>query len=85
MKSKDIVALSVAVLIFLVAGYIMFTQVLGKKQTSASSGVQVEVIGEIPSTFDSNALNELNDGTKVKDFASPVDFSGLGNTIPFGR
>ena len=85
MKSKDIVALTVAVVIFLAAGYIMFTQVLGKKQSSANAGVQVEVIGEIPASFNNDALTELNDGTKVKDFASPVDFSGLGNTAPFGK
>jgi hypothetical protein len=84
-KSKDVAALTVAALIFLAAGYILFTQVLGKKQSTANAGVQVEVIGQIPSTFDSDALNTLNDPTKVKDFSSPVDFSGLGNQTPFGK
>lgn len=83
MKTKDIVYLVLAVLILLVAGYVGVTR-LGKKPSSAA-GVQVEVIGTIPSSFDGTALNQLNDPTQVKDFSTPVDFSGLGNTSPFGK
>jgi hypothetical protein len=85
-KKKDIMALMLAVVIFLAAGYIGFTQILGKKKGSSSAGgVQVEVIGSIPASFDSGALSDLNDPTKVKDFSVPVDFSGLNNTAPFGH
>lgn len=84
MKSKDILFLVLAVAILMVAGYIGYTQLLAKKPAS-SSGVQVEVIGNIPSTFDSTAMAQLNDPTQVRDFSTPIDFSGLGNTAPFGK
>jgi hypothetical protein len=84
MKTKDLLFLVLAVIIMLVAGYVGFTQILGKK-TSSSSGVQVEVIGNIPSSFDGTALAQLNDPTKVKDFNAPIDFGNLGNTSPFGK
>ena len=83
MKSKDTVYLLLAVIILLVAGYLGFTK-LGKK-TSANAAVRVEVVGVIPSNFDNTALNQLNDPTQVKDFSTPPDFSGLGNTAPFGQ
>jgi hypothetical protein len=84
MKTKDILFLVLAVAILLVAAYIGFTK-LGNKPSSASSGMQVEVVGSIPSGFDTMALNQLNDPTKIKDFGTPVDFAGLGNNSPFGK
>jgi hypothetical protein len=83
-KSKDIAYLVLAVVILLVAAYIGVTK-LGNKPASAQKGVQVEVVGAIPSSFDSGALTQLNDPTQVKDSSSPIDFSGLNNTSPFGR
>ena len=84
MKSKDILYLVLAVIILLVAAYIGVTK-LGSKPSSSTKGTQVEVVGSIPSNFDDTAKSQLNDPTQVKDFASPVDFSGLNNTSPFGK
>lgn len=75
--------LLVAVVIFLGAGYIGYTQLMPKKSTAAA-GVQVEKVGLIPDSFDQAALSQLGDPTKVVDFSTPQDFSGLNNTAPFG-
>ncbi|HEY2004237.1 MAG TPA: hypothetical protein VGH44_03925 [Candidatus Saccharimonadia bacterium] len=84
MKQKDLVYLVIAVVIFLVAGYIGYTQLVPKKAGAGSTGVQVEKVGIIPDNFDQTALTELNDPTKVVDYSTPQDFSGLANTAPFG-
>jgi hypothetical protein len=83
MKKKDVIALLLAVTIFLVAGYIALTQ-LAPKNESQVKGVEVEVIGVIPASLDDKAKSMLQDGDKVQDFHSPVDFTGLNNPAPFG-
>ena len=83
MKSKDVVLLVVAILIFGVTGMLIYTQLMPKKST-ASQGVQVEVVGSIPSAFDPADLSQLS-SSQVKDFDSPVDLSGLNNSAPFGQ
>ena len=82
MKQKDLVYLLLAVTIFLVAGYVGYTQLLPKK--TANVGVTVEKVGIIPDSFDQTALSTLGDQTKVVDFSTPLDFTGLDNTAPFG-
>lgn len=85
MKSKDIVALIIAVVIFLVAGYLVSTQVLPQK-SAQQEGVKVEVVGEIGEDFDSVALELLANPAKVRDFSVPIDLtSGLDNQAVFGR
>jgi hypothetical protein len=84
-KKKDTLYLVVAVGILLVVGYIIYTQILGNKKTSAASKtVTVEVVGPIPDSFDQDAVATLNNSSKVRDFNSAVDLSGLGNTATFG-
>jgi len=83
MKKKDLVYLLLAVGILLGAGYLGYTQLLPKK--AASSVVQVEKIGAIPDHLDSAGLAAINDSTKVQDFNSPVDLTGLGNAAVFGQ
>lgn len=83
MKSKDLVMLSVAVLILLVSGYVGYTQLVPKKSASAK-GVQVEVVGSIPSQMDQSGMTLLNDPTKVLDYDTPIDLTGLNNAQPFG-
>jgi len=83
-KQKDLVLLLLAVTIFLVAGYVGYTQLVPKKAGSASAGVPVEKVGAIPDSFDQGALTQLGDPTKVVDYSTPQDFSGLNNTAPFG-
>ena len=82
MKQKDIVYLLLAVTILLVAGYIGYTQLVPKKASAKT--VTVEKIGVVPSALDSAGMAALNDPTKVKDYNSPVDLTGLGNKSPFG-
>jgi hypothetical protein len=55
------------------------------KQTS-SQNVKVEVVGKIPSDFDTGSLALLNDSTKTRDFTVTLDLSaGLGNQAVFGQ
>jgi hypothetical protein len=82
MKTKDIVLLLLAVVILLGAGYIGYTQLVPKK--SAGKTAEVDVIGKIPSGFNDEAMAQLTDPSKVVNFNSPVDLSGLGNAKPFG-
>ena len=88
MKRRDIVIMIVAAIIFLVAGYLVYTQIApkGSATGAASQGVQVDVVGAIAPDFDSSALATLQDGSKVRNFAVPVDLTtGLGNQAIFGR
>ncbi len=83
MKKKDLIYLIVAVTIFLVTGYVGYTQLIPKK--ASASVVTVEVVGSIPDHLDEAGLAALSDRTKVQDFNSPVDLTGLGNAAVFGR
>ncbi len=83
MKKKDLFYLLLAVVILLGTGYVGYTQLLPKK--ASSSVVEVEKIGVIPSQLDGAGLAALNDPSKVQDFNSPVDLTGLGNTAVFGQ
>jgi hypothetical protein len=86
MKKKDLIALVIAVAIMLVAGYLAYTQLMPQKGGTASQGVQVEVVGPIASDFDSAAMEALDDGSKVRNFAVKLDLSaGLDNPTIFGQ
>lgn len=84
MKKKDLIYLVLAVVIFLVAGYIGYTQLVPQRGGAASKVVQVEKIGVIPEELDSAGMTALGDLTKVRDFSTPVDLTGLGNAAVFG-
>lgn len=83
MKQKDLLFLVIAVVILLVAGYVMYSNLMPKNTTD--SGVKVDVVGKIPSKMDDAGLAALTDPTKSKDFSSPIEFSGLNNAAPFGK
>jgi hypothetical protein len=83
-KKKDLVFLVIAVCILLVAGYIVYSQLLPKKPGANASTVQVETAGSLPSSIDSNGLSQMTQ-SQMRDFNSPVDYSGLNNTEPFGQ
>jgi hypothetical protein len=84
-KSKDIIQLGVAIVIFAIAGFIIYNQLAPNKKGAAAKGVEVERITSIPSQFDSSALASLSDSSKSRDFYNQPDLkSGLGNTQPFG-
>jgi hypothetical protein len=84
MKQKDIVMLVVAAAILLGAGYLAYTQLLPKKSTGPKQ-VQVEKVGIIPTDMDQTGKGWLNDTAHVHDFDSPVDLTGLGNSVPFAQ
>jgi hypothetical protein len=52
-KQKDIVYLLLAVVIFLVAGYVGYTQLVPQK-SSSSKTVEVDKIGALPSEIDAS-------------------------------
>jgi hypothetical protein len=83
-KTKDLMMLSLAVIILLGSAYVGYTQLVPKKAAS-SKAVQVEVIGSIPSQLDQNGMAYLNNSSKVADYNTPIDLSGLNNTEPFGQ
>lgn len=85
MKSKDMIYLFIAAAIFLVGGYIGYTQLVPKK-AGAGKGVQVEVVGSIPAQLDSSGMSWLNNTSQVQDYDTPINLSsGLNNTSPFGQ
>ena len=83
MKQKDMIYLLIAVVILLVAGYVVYLNLMPKTETS--SEVKVNIVGKIPSELDRQGIADLTDPAKAKDFSSPVEFSGLNNPAPFGR
>jgi hypothetical protein len=86
-KTKDIVQLSVALVIFAVAGYLVYLQVGPKsdKTTAAASAPVYEKITAIPEDFNQDALGKLSDPSKARDFYTRPDLkTGLDNSQPFG-
>jgi hypothetical protein len=82
-KQKDLVYLVIAVVIILVAGYVVYLNLAPKN--SAGSEVKVNIVGAIPSEMDSEGQKSLADPTKTKDYSSPIEFTGLNNAAPFGK
>ncbi|HEY6737123.1 MAG TPA: hypothetical protein VI322_05395 [Candidatus Saccharimonadia bacterium] len=87
MKKRDLVYLLIAVTIFLVAGYLAYTQLMPKSSAKSKGTVDVELVGVVPSTFDGAGLQAIkNEGSVTTlDFNSQPDLSGLGNKAPFGQ
>jgi hypothetical protein len=84
MKKKDLIYLVLAVVILLVAGYVGYTQLIPKNANAGSTTVQVEKVGTFDGTMDAAGLAAIGDTTKVNDYDSPTDLTGLGNPAPFG-
>lgn len=86
MKTKEIIQLGVAVLIFAVAGLLIFSQFGSKPKAGAakSKGVMITVVTPINPTFDQATLALFDDTNAIKDFYNAPDLkNGLGNTQPF--
>lgn len=82
MKTKDLVYIILAAVIFSVAGILGYKQLAPKG--SSSKQVQVEVVTPIDSNFDQGSLNVLTDPNHSRDFTPSIDLTtGLGNTKPF--
>jgi hypothetical protein len=86
MKTKSVVELVVALLIFLVAAYLIYTLLAPKSGTSKSSAATVTQVTPLATDFNSTALQSLGDSSQTKDFYSAPNLqSGLGNNQPFGQ
>jgi hypothetical protein len=84
-KTKDILQLTVALVIFVVAGYLIYLQVVPASKRSSKNPPTYEKITPVPASYDQTALNRLSDSSQIRDFYTVPDLhSGLGNTEPFG-
>lgn len=80
MKSKDVVYILLAGIIFSIAGVLGFQQLAPKNQKE----VQVEVVTPIEADFNQDALKQLNDAGKARNFTPVIDLNnGLNNDKPF--
>jgi len=86
MKSKGVVELGVALLIFLVAAYLIYTLLAPKSGTGQNAATTVTQVTPLATDFDSTTLQTLSNTGQTKDFYSAPDLqSGLGNNQPFGQ
>jgi len=87
MKTKDIVYLILAVVIFAVAGYLLFTILLPSNPTAATKlSNQAEVVGVIDDKLNYSVVTELSDTTKNVDYTVNLDLgNGVGNPSVFGQ
>jgi hypothetical protein len=83
MKPKELMYLLLAAAIFLVAGYVGYTQLVPQKRGPKT--VTVETAGVIEAEFDADILTKVTDPTFAVDYNLPVDLDGLGNLAPFGK
>ncbi len=82
MKTKDIIYIVLAAVIFTILGVVIYQQFFASKQKNQ---VTYEVITPINSGFNKQALETLKNPLVARDFAIPVDLkTGLDNTKPFG-
>jgi hypothetical protein len=80
MKTKDVLYIILAGIIFSVAGVIGFKQLAPKN----AKEVQVEVVTPIEPDFNQDALRQVTDGGRAKDFMPSIDIhNGLDNNKPF--
>lgn len=84
MKRKDAIYLAITAVLVAASGVIVYSQ-LSPAKSKAPRSAKVEVVVPITPQYDSNALGQVSNPNKVKDFSVPVDLnSGIGNTRPFG-
>jgi hypothetical protein len=86
MKKKDLIYVVLAVGIIAVAAYLALSQLSSNKSASQTSVNTIDVIGTISGQLNSDALTQIQDTTKNRDYSVTIDLTtGLGNTAPFGR
>lgn len=82
MKRKDLIYLSVAISILIVAGFLLINSGNSKK----SGAPTIEVVESIDGEYDQVILAEIANTELHRNFAVPVDLgTELGNPKPFGR
>lgn len=83
MKRKDVGLILLAAIIFCVVGYLGFQALMPK--STQSSGVEVEVVTPIQSSFNEAAIKRLQDRVDAEDsYVAPNLTTGLNNPTPFG-
>ncbi len=83
MKQKDIIQLTIAMVVLVAAGFLIYS-IVGPKNKSASKGITYEVVTPIKGDFDQTALAKLSDSSVARDFYTKPDLrSGIGNPLPF--
>ncbi len=84
MKRKEMIQLGVAVVILFAAGLLIFTMLAPKKSSSSGEKYTVEKVKMIDADYDEQALQQISNNSKVRDFYTEPDLgSGLGNQQPF--
>lgn len=83
-QKKDLLYIILSVII------LMAVFILGYKQLNpaggVNAGVSVEVVAPVGATLNAQALDQLRDDKKSKNFVVPIDLgSGVGTTTPFGQ
>lgn len=80
---KDLLYIVLTVVILAIVGILGYQQL---KPGTANSGVTVEVVQPVGSSFDRSALDHLRDDKAAKNFNVPADLStGVGTSTPFGQ
>lgn len=86
MKRKEIIQLAVAAVILFVAGVLVYMQLAPKKSGNSNEKYMVEKVRPIDADFDEEALTQISDSRKVRDFYVAPDLStGLGNSELFNE
>lgn len=84
MKRKEYIQLGVAVVILFAAGILIYTSLFSKKNSSSTQKYTVEKVKMIDADYDEQALQQISNNSKVRDFYTEPDLgSGLGNQQPF--
>lgn len=81
MKKKELIQLIVALIIIVIAGFLLFQQFAPKGEPKP---LTYEAITPIEPNYNEEALRALNDSSKAKNFYNAPDLkSGVGNSSPF--
>jgi flagellar basal body-associated protein FliL len=90
MKRNELIALVIALVLLVGAGYYFLSQSSGSGSSSAAAAAiaanQVEVAPSIAANLDEGkTLDQMDPIYHVKDFKQTPDLSNLGNNAPFGQ
>jgi len=85
MKPKEIIQLVVALVIFAIAGVVIYLQVGPKSGgQQAQQAPTITVVTMVEPGYNQEALQKITDSSKIRDYYQAPDLkSGLGNTQPF--
>lgn len=80
---KDLLYIVLTVVILAIVGILGYQQL---NPAGGGTGVSVEVVQPVGSSFNQSTLDHLGDDKKAKNFNVPADLStGVGTDTPFGQ